>query len=68
MKSQEWITKNFENLVNKYPNKYIAVVDEIVVGIGSSAKDVENEALKKYPKKIPSIIFIPKKEDLACLL
>lgn len=68
MKSQEWITKNFENLVNKYPSKYIAVVDETVVTVGSSAKDVENEVLKKYPKKIPSIIFIPKKEDLACLL
>jgi len=68
VKSQEWITKNFEMLVDEYPSKYIAVVNDKVVSVGTSAKDVEEKARKEYPAKIPSVILIPKKEDLACLL
>lgn len=67
-KSQGWITKNFESLVDKYPNKYIAVVNDKVVSSGMSAKDVEEKAKRRYPDKMPSVILIPKKEDLACLL
>jgi len=67
-KSQEWITKNFEALVDEYPSRYIAVVDNRVVSTGISAKEVEQKAKKEYPDKMPSVILIPKKEDLACLL
>ena len=68
MNTQEWIVNHFEELVNKYAGKYIAVVNKNVVSTGGAATDVEKEAVKKYPDEMPSIIFIPRKEDLACLL
>ena len=68
MDAQMWITKHFEELVDKYHSRYVAIVDKSVVSTGNSAKKVEEEAIKKYPGKIPSVIYIPKKEDLACLL
>ncbi len=68
MNTQEWLIKHFEELVNKYAGKYIAVVNKDVVSTGCAVADVEQEAVGKCPGEMPSIIFIPRKEDLACLL
>ncbi|MFQ6072345.1 MAG: DUF5678 domain-containing protein [Methanosarcinales archaeon] len=68
MRSYEWITKNFEKIVNKYAGKCIAVIGEEVVAVGDSPKIVEDEAMKKYPNVIPSVMRVPRAEDLACLL
>ena len=67
-KSQKWITEHFEELVEKYGGKYLAVVDEKIVAIGDSPKEVDKEARKQFPEVIPSVILIPKKEDFTCIL
>jgi hypothetical protein len=67
-KAHKWIQSHFKELVDKYSGKYVAVSDKGVISFGFSSKEVEEEALKKYSKKKLSVILIPRKEDLYCLL
>jgi hypothetical protein len=63
-----WIVDHFSELVTNYAGKYIAVVDQKLVAVGDSGKEVEDKALTIQPKKIPSILRVPREEDMACLL
>jgi len=65
-KDDLWIVEHFSELVTKYPGKAIAVVNEQLVAIGST--EVESIAKKQYPDKIPSVLTVPREEDMACLL
>jgi len=67
-KDDVWIIKHFSELVDKYAGKYIAVVDEHVVTAGESAFEVETEAMRISPGKTPSVLLVPREEDMACLL
>lgn len=48
--------------LSKYEGKYVAIVGDKVVAHGNNAKDVLDEAKKKYPDKIPTLAKIPKEE------
>ena len=67
-KDQEWIVRHFEELVNKYGGKYIAVVNEKMISVGDSPKEVNKGAREEFPGTIPSIMHVPKEEALECLL
>jgi len=67
-KDDLWIVDHFSELVTKYPGKAIAVVNEQLVAIGNTEVEVELIAKQKYPNKIPSVLTIPREEDMACLL
>ena len=67
-KDDLWIVEHFSELVTKYAGKYIAVVNETLVAIGNSGKEVEDKAREIEPEKIPSVLRIPREEDMACLL
>ncbi len=67
-KDDLWIVQHFSELVGKYAGKYVAVIDERVVASGESAAEVETEAKRAYPGKSPSVLLIPREEDMACLL
>ncbi len=58
-------SKEFEFYVkadlSKYAGKYIAIVDDKVVGSGENAKTVWEEA-KRKTGKIPTLAKIPKEE------
>jgi len=43
-------------------------VGEKIVAVGDNPKDVESEALKHYPDKIPSVMKVPTEDDIVCLL
>lgn len=64
----QWIVEHFEELVDTYGGSYIAVVDGTVVVVGDDPKDVEDEALRKHPGKKPSVLRVPREEDIICLL
>ncbi len=64
----KWIAEHFEELVEKYGGLYIAVVDGHVVSSGNDPKEVEDESLLKHPDAIPSVLKIPKEEEIVCLL
>jgi len=67
-KDQQWIVKHFEELVEKYGGKYIAVVYEKIVAIGDSPAKVDDEARGQFPNVIPSVMHVPRKEALTCIL
>ncbi len=63
-----WIVDHFSELVTNYAGKYIAVVDQKLVAVGDSGKEVEDKALAIQPQKMPSVLRVPREEDMACLL
>lgn len=66
-KDDLWVVENFSELVTKYAGKYIAVVNEKLVAVGDSGTDVETKAREIEPHKIPSVLRVPREEDMACL-
>jgi hypothetical protein len=67
-KDDLWIVEHFSELVTKYPGRAIAVVNEQLVAVGDNEVEVESIAKQKYPNKIPSVLTVPREEDMACLL
>ena len=67
-KDDLWIVDHFSELVTKYAGKYVAVVNEQLVAVGNSRGDVEAKAREVEPKKIPSVLRVPREEDMVCLL
>jgi len=52
------------NPLSRYEGKYVAILGKKVIASGISAKDVWDEAIKKYPNQIPTLAKLPKKEIL----
>jgi hypothetical protein len=67
-KDDLWIVEHFSELVIKFPGKAIAVVNEQLVAVGENEADVELMAKERYPDRIPSVLTVPREEDMACLL
>jgi len=67
-KSQEWIPKNFESLVLKYGGKYIGVVDEEVVSVGLTPREVLEKAKRMGKEEEVSLLKVPTEEELTCVL
>jgi len=56
----KWGEENYSDLMRKYPEKWVAIVDKKVVGVGRSISEAEKEAYKKTGieiKRIP-VIFV----------
>ena len=67
-KDDLWIVEHFSELVTKYAGKYVAVVNETLVAVGESRREVETKARALEPHKIPSVLRVPREEDMVCLL
>jgi hypothetical protein len=67
-KDDLWIVEHFSELVTKYAGKYVAVVNETLVAVGDSGKEVEDKARAMAPEKMPSVLRVPREEDMICLL
>jgi hypothetical protein len=67
-KDDLWIVEHFSELVSKYAGTYVAVVHEMLVAVGDSKKEVEDKARAIAPEKIPSVLRVPREEEMACLL
>jgi Family of unknown function (DUF5678) len=63
-----WIVEHFSELVTKYAGKYVAVVNETLVAVGDTRREVETRAREVEPNKIPSVLRVPREEDMVCLL
>jgi hypothetical protein len=54
--------------VAKYTGKYVAVVNEMLVAVGETRRDVETKAREVEPNKIPSVLRVPREEDMVYLV
>jgi len=61
-KDEAWMHKHFEELVDNYAGRYVAVANEELF-VGDSPKEVEEKARQKYPGSIPSVLRVPRPED-----
>jgi len=52
------------NPLTKYEGMYVAILDNKVVASGFSAKEVWEKAVKKNPRKLPTLAKLPKKEAI----
>jgi len=66
-KDDLWIVEHFSELVTKHAGKYVAVVNETLVAVGDSRR-VETKARQFEPAKIPSVLRVPREEDMVCQL
>jgi hypothetical protein len=67
-KDDLWIVEHFSELVTTYAGKYVAVVNELLVAVGDAGKEVEDKARAIAPEKIPSVLRVPRAEELVCLV
>ena len=67
-KDDLWIVEHFSELVTKYAGKYVAVVNEKLAAVGNTPKEVEDKAREIEPNKMPSVLRVPREEDMVCLL
>jgi hypothetical protein len=68
MDNGDYFLKHSEELSRKYPGKYVAIVSNRLIAIGSSNKEVFMKAKQKFPGKIISISYIPRRDELVTLL
>lgn len=67
-KDDKWILSHFEQLVDRYSGKAIAIVKGKVVAVGASEYQAERKAKKIYPHAQPSVLKIPTPKELVCAL
>ena len=67
-KDNLWIVEHFSELVTKYAGQYVAVVNETLVAVGDSGKEVEEKARKIELCQMPSVLRAHREGDRACLL
>jgi hypothetical protein len=58
IKNDQWLKENYLDLIQDYPNLWIAVADGQVICTGNSKHSVEAEARRLLPNKTPSLYFI----------
>lgn len=68
MKSYEYLLQHSQELSEKYPGKYLAIVEETIVAASRSAVYVYREAKKKFPKEEIGIFYMPTEEETVTLL
>ena len=66
--ARNFLSEHSQELSRKYPGMYIAVVDNKLAAIGGSNLEVFKKAKKGHPKKLVSIAYIPRKDELVTLL
>jgi len=69
MKAHEYLLKHSQELSEKYPGKFVAIVDDELIAIGDSELEVYRRAKERYPDKEVSIAYLPTEEvvTLLCL-
>jgi len=65
---KDFLFEHSQELSKKYPGKYIAVVDNRLVAISSNEVEAFKTAKKKYPNRMVSLSYIPRKDELVTLL
>lgn len=68
MDNGDYFLKHSEELSRKYPGKYVAIVGNKLIAIGGSNKEVFEKAKQRFPGRIISISYIPRKDELVTLL
>ncbi|MGQ0643935.1 MAG: DUF5678 domain-containing protein [Elusimicrobiota bacterium] len=66
-KDDRWVAKNLAKLVDLYGGRYVAVVDGRVVASGARPEKVEDLARRGTGVDVPSVIRVPKKDQIGII-
>jgi len=53
-----WAMEHYDNLMSKYPQKWVAIVNGKVVAVADGPKDAREKARKKTGKKYIPVTFV----------
>jgi len=56
-RDSEWLSRHYKELQMRYPNKYVAVLDEHIVGVGDDGEKLYVDVVEEYERE-PVIDFI----------
>lgn len=62
------LLSHMDELMEKYPGKYLALVDDEIVSVDDSEFEAYRKAKEKYPEKKISLMYIPTEEETVTLL
>lgn len=65
---ENYLLKHSQELSEKYPGKYVAIVGDKLVAINNSAVNAFKIAKGKFPDKEVCISYIPTEEETVTLL
>ena len=68
METYEFLLKHSQELSEKYPGRYIAIVGNEVVAVSDSGVEVFKKAKKKFPEKEIHISYMPTPEEVNILI
>jgi len=68
MEAHEFLLKHSQELSEKYPGKYVAIVGDKLVSVNNSAVNAFKEAKEKFPDKEVCVDYIPTEEETVTLL
>lgn len=54
-----WFKKNYLDLINEYPNRWIAISGESVISSGNIKRAVDAEAKERAQGRVYSLYFVP---------
>jgi len=63
-----WLKAHLEEIVHRYAHKVIAILDQQIVGVGTSIADLQRTVAAHYPQRVPLIFEVPTHEEFECLL
>ncbi|OFZ18301.1 MAG: hypothetical protein A2Z20_11695 [Bdellovibrionales bacterium RBG_16_40_8] len=63
-----WYADHFEELLEKYAGKAIAVLNNEVVAVADTEQEADQLAREEHPNQVPLVLAIPTEEELVCLL
>jgi len=64
----EWFSQHSKEFSEKYAGMYIGIIENKVVIVNEDFGKVFQKVTEKYPKKIPRISYIPRKDELELLI
>ncbi len=67
-KDDLWVSRHFEELVEKYGGSYVAISGERVVALAKGAKEAHDKAKEAVGDVQITLLKVPREEELVCLL
>jgi hypothetical protein len=67
-KVDEWLKAHFEEIVDRYARRVIAVLDQEIVEVGESIHDGQRKVAEHHPVRVPLVFEVPSREEFTCLL
>ena len=67
-KDDAWLKSHLEEIVATHARRVIAILDQGIVAVGDSIKEVQQYVTKQYPTRTPFLFEVPEQEEFVCLL